>query len=115
MKRTLGVVMGLGIVIGLAYVLLGGNTVTVINEPSPAATSTDAAPLPSPADLMEQATQKLIAEARAASSTEIELAKAEAANRVEKEMNLKIEREVRQRLSKTNTVALQNIEKELSF
>ena len=116
MKRTLGVFLGLGIVIGLGYVLLGGNTTEVYNRPAISATSTDAVVIkPTAAEMLEAATQELIKEAIAASSTDIESAKQAAAERVEKDMHLKIEREVRLELSDSNDGALDQIEKELSF
>lgn len=115
MKRTIGVFLGLGIVIGLGYVLFGGSTTTVYNAPS-VATSTDAVEVKlSPAEMLEQATQELIAEAIAASSTEIEAAQKEAADRIEKEMHLKIEREVRLQITDSNDGALEKIEADLSF
>lgn len=114
MKRTLGVFLGLGIVIALGYVLFGGSTTTVYHAPS-VATSTDAVVKLSPAELLEQATQELIAEAISASSSDIETAKKEAADRIEKEMHLKIEREVRLQITDSNDGALEKIEKDLSF
>jgi len=42
MKRIFGAVVGLGIVIGLGYILLGGSTIEVVNEPQTLATSTSA-------------------------------------------------------------------------
>jgi hypothetical protein len=42
MKRIFGAVIGLGVVIGLGYILLGGSTITVENEPQTLATSTSA-------------------------------------------------------------------------
>lgn len=116
MKRTLGVFLGLGIVIGIGYVLLGGNTTTVYNRPEVTSTSTDAVVAkPTAAELLEQATQELIAEAITASSTDIEAAKKEAADRIEKEMHLKIEREVRLQITDNNDGALEKIEADLSF
>ena len=116
MKRTIGVFLGLGIVIALGYVLLGGDTTTVYDRPEVMATSTDAVEArPSAAELLEQATKELIAEAVAASSTEITAAKQEAADRIEKEMLLKIEREVRLQITDSNDGALEKIEADLSF
>lgn len=117
MKRTLGVFLGLGIVIALGwYVLYGGGTTEVYNRPEVSATSTDAVVVkPTAAELLEKATQELIAEAIAASSTEIETAKKEAADRIEKEMHLKIEREVRLQITDSNDGALEKIEADLSF
>ena len=116
MKRTIGVFLGLGIVIAAGYVLLGGNTTEVYNRPEVSATSTDAVVAkPTAAELLETATQELIAEAIAASSTEIESAKQEAADRIEKEMHLKIEREVRLQITDSNDGALEKIEADLSF
>lgn len=115
MKSTLGVFLGLGIVIGLGYVFFGENTTTV-NRPEVSATSTDAVEVkPSAAELLEQATQKMIAEAVAASSTEIVAAQKEAADRIEKEMLLKIERQVRLQITDSNDGALEKIEETLSF
>ena len=115
MKRTLGVFLGLGIVIGIGYVLFGGSTTTVYNQPEVTSTSTDAVVKPTPAELLETATQELIAEAITASSTDIEAAKKEAADRIEKEMHLKIEREVRLQITDSNDGALEKIEADLSF
>jgi alpha-L-fucosidase len=42
MKRIFGAVVGLGIVIGLGYILLGSSTIEVTNEPQTLATSTSA-------------------------------------------------------------------------
>ena len=116
MKRTIGVFLGLGIVIVIGYVLFGGSTTEIYNRPEVSATSTDAVVAkPTAAELLEQATQELIAEAIAASSTDIETAKKEAADRIEKEMHLKIEREVRLQITDKNDGALEAIEKDLSF
>ena len=114
MKRTLGVFLGLGIIIGLGYVLFGGSTTTVY-LPEVKATSTDAVVKPTPAELLETATQELITEAINASSSDIEAAKQEAADRIEKEMHLKIEREVRLQITDSNDGKLEKIEKDLSF
>lgn len=116
MKRTIGVFLGLGIVIVIGYVLFGGSTTEIYNRPEVSATSTDAVVAkPTAAELLEVATQELIAEAIAASSTEIEAAQKEAADRIEREMHLKIEREVRLQITDKNDGALEAIEKDLSF
>jgi len=113
MKRTLGVFLGLGIVIGLGYVLLGGNTTTVYNRPEVSATSTDAVVAkPTAAELLEKATQEMIAEAIAASSTDIEKAVAEAAEAERTAWELKIERQVRAGLQSENDARLDAIDKE---
>lgn len=115
MKRTLGVFLGLGIIIGLGYLAVTDNTAEY-NRPEISATSTDAVVAkPTAAELLEVATQELIAEAIVASSTEIEEAKKEAADRIENEMHLKIEREVRLQITDSNDGALEKIEADLSF
>ena len=116
MKRTLGVLIGLGIVSGAFYIVANyGSTVDAINETGTSAASTDAVAAPTAAELLEEATQKLILEAITASSTEIEAAKVQAAERVEAEMHREIERKVRLEIEATNTGALDKLEKELSF
>ena len=116
MKRTTGVIIVLG---GLLFIwvmvsgLLGSNKQTYI---APLATSTSAVEVqPTPAEMLEKATQGLIAEAITASSTEIEKAKKDAADKVEKEMLLKIERGVRVGLEHKNDTELKAIEGKLSF
>lgn len=115
MKRTIGVFLGLGIVIGLGYAVLGGDTTIKYDRPEVSATSTDAVVKPTAGELLEKATQELIQEAIAASSTDIEAAKKEAADRIEKEMHLKIEREVRLQITDSNDSILEKIESDLSF
>jgi hypothetical protein len=115
MKRTLGVFLGLGIVIGIGYVTLGGDTTIEYDRPEVSSTSTDAVVKPTAAELLESATQELIIEAITASSSDIEAAKKEAADRIEKEMHLKIERAVRLQITDSNDGALEKIEADLSF
>lgn len=115
MKRIFGVVIGLGIVGGLGYLALTqGSVITVNNESREVATSTSAvAPAePTPAELMEMATKKLIEEAIVASSEEIESAKTKAANDVEHQMELEIERKVRAELGSSNDARMTEIDKE---
>lgn len=112
MKRTLGVLIGLGIVIGLGYLLFfHGSTTSVTNEPVSTATSTVEVQ-PTAAELLEQATQELIAEAISASSTEIEAAKNAAADAEEEAWHLKIERQVRAEMQASNDARLEAIDKE---
>lgn len=112
MKRTLGVFLGLGIVIGLGYLLLFfGSTTSVINEPVSIATSTVEVK-PTAAELLELATQEMIAEAIAASSTEIEAAVEAAADAERTAWELKIEREVRAGLQADNGARLEAIDKQ---
>ena len=112
MKRTLGVFLGLGIVIGLGYlVFVQGSTTTVVNDSLSMATSTVEVG-PSAAELLEQATQEMIAEAIAASSTEIESAVEAAAQSEREAWELKIERDVRGGLQEENDARIIEIEKQ---
>ncbi len=113
MKRTLGVLIGLGIVIGLGYTIISHESTTVVNnQPVSNGTSTAVTVQPTAADLLEEATKKLIAEAIAASSTEIEAAKEAAAQAEETAWHLKIERQVRAELQAENDARLEAIDKE---
>ena len=111
MKRAY-VVIGLGGVIGLGFLLFGGGTIEVKNEPQTLATSTSAVEEPSPAELMEVATQKLIDEAIMASSTEIKAAQMLAATEIEVKMERDIERTVRANIKEDNDTRLIEIDKE---
>ena len=113
MKRTLVAVVGLGIVIGLGYLLIGGNTIEVKNEPQTLATSTSAVVAePTAADLLEEATQQMIAEAIAASSTEIDIAADEAATAVRQKMEQDIERDVRAAIKAEHNARIEEIDRE---
>lgn len=117
MKRILYVVVGLGVVGGLGFILLGGSTIEVKNDLQQLASSTSAMveeqlPEPSPAEKLEAATQELIAEAIAASAEEINTAKEQAARAVEVQMEREIEREVRANLKTENDARITEIDKE---
>lgn len=112
MKRTLVAVIGLGIVIGLGYVLLGGSTYEVKNEPQLIATSTSVAVIPTAAELLETATQQMITEAIEEASTEINTAKEQAAREVELQMEREIERVVRAGIKSENDARITEIDKE---
>lgn len=108
----LGVLLGLGIIgTTLGYLAFQSSETYVDNTPSQVATSTNAAG-PSASELLEAATQKMIEDAITASSSDIEAAKVEAASRVESEMKLKIEREVRASLQEQNAGRIEEIDKE---
>lgn len=110
MKRTLWYLIGLGIFIGLGYLLATkSNDVTVNNT---ATSQIEVVKPPSSEERLEQATQAMIAEAIAAKQANIDAAKEAAAQKVEGTMKLDIEREVRQRLSTTNKERIVEIEKE---
>lgn len=110
MKRTLWYLIGLGIIIGLGYML----TLTSTTEVSNTATSTPeiVETQPSAEELLEQATQAMIADAIAAKQADIDAAKEDAAAKVEATMKLEIERDVRQHLSTSNKERIIEIEKE---
>lgn len=113
MKRTLGVFLGLGIVILLGWLFFfGGTTITIDNEARVIATSTDAVVKPTAAEMLESATQELILEAIAASSTDIMSAKEEAAERIELDMERAIERDVRAKMKAENDARIVEIDKE---
>ena len=110
MLRTLGVILGLGIIGTVGYLAFQPDEISVDNTQTEV-TSTEAAG-PTAEQLLEAATQKMIEEAVNASSTEIEAAKAEAASRVEKEMKLTIERKVRAKVHASNSARIDEIDKE---
>lgn len=113
MKRTFVAVVGLGGVIGLGYLLLGGNTIEVKNEPQTLATSTSAVVIePTAAELLEAATQEMIAEAITASSSEIDQAADEAATAVRLQMERDIERDVRASIKADHDARIDEIDKE---
>lgn len=112
MKRILYVV-GIGLVVILGIVISRVGSITEYTQPIEVPSIH--APEPTPEELMEQATQKLIASAIAASSTSIEQAKEEAAKKVEDEIKLKIEKQVRDQMAATNEERQAEIEKKLSF
>jgi uncharacterized membrane protein len=112
MKRTFGVVIGLGIIIGLGVLLFGGSTIEVNNETQDTATSTSEVMEPTADEKLEAAIQQMIAEAITASSTDIQAAKDEAANAVEEEMHRTIERRVRDGIKDSNDERIIEIDKE---
>lgn len=112
MKRTLVAVVGLGIVIGLGYLLLGGNTIEVENEPQITATSTKAVAEPTAAELLEAATLQMIEEAIASSSERIDKAADEAATAVRQQMEREIERDVRASIRADHDAQIEVIDKE---
>lgn len=112
MKRILYVV-GIGLIGVLGYWGFTYENVETFTRPE--VPYIEVEPEPTPEELMEQATQKLIASAIAASSTQIEQAKEEAAKRVEDEMKLKIEKQVRDDIAAHNDKRQQEIEEKLSF
>lgn len=112
MKRILYVV-GIGLVVILGSVISRVGSTTEYTQPIEIPSILE--PEPTPEELMEQATQKLIAQAIAASSTEIETAKEEAAKQVEDELKLKIEKKVRDSIAAVNDRRQQEIEEKLSF
>lgn len=113
MKRILLYVLGVGAIIGLGYYFLNhGNTISVENKVEVPAVET---PKQTPEELMEQATQELVTAAIAASSTEIEAKKEEAATAVEQKLKLEIEKQVRADIAAKNDSRQQEIDKQLSF
>ena len=115
MKRILGVFLGLGIVIGLGYLAVTTGSTTTVTKDSPMSTATstnDVEVKPTAAEMLEEATQELIAEAIAASSSEIDGAVEAAAEAERTAWELKIEREVRAGLQANNGARLDAIDKE---
>lgn len=115
MKRTLGVIIAIGVLVAWSYLTIYGTSTTSVTNP--VATTTSATPevKPTPSEMMETATQEMITEAISASSSEIAQARQTAADKVGDEMRMKIERRVRLELSTQNEASIKGLEKSLSF
>ena len=111
MKRTLVVVIGLGIVIGLGYLLLEGNKIIAENEPQTLATSTDAV-IKVQEDPFELLVAEMTEEAITASSTEINAAIEKAAEVERTRFHRDIERKIRIKLGGKNDTRIIEIDKE---
>lgn len=113
MKRIFGAVVGLGVIIGGLYGLSQlGSTTTAENEPQETATSTIAVVEPTPAEMLEAATQVMIDQAIEDASEQIEEAANSAANDVRTQMELQIEQDVRGKIQAENALRIEQIKKE---
>lgn len=112
MKRTLGVFLGLGFVIGLGYLAITHESELEVTNDSMSDQTSIVEVKPTAAEMLEMATQELIDEAIAASSTEINAAVEAAAEAERSAWELKIEREVRAGLQADNDARLDAIDKE---
>lgn len=115
MKRIILTVSIIGVLLGGAYLLSKIPYQMKVENKTASSTKVISQPIITPEQAMNSATELMIQSAINASSTDIEKAKAIASAKVEGEIKLKIEREVRSNMQKMNNARQEEIEKKLSF